>query len=311
VSLPGATGDVKAIRNGYFEGKTPRLVLEVPSTQTQVTSVNVGKDQMEATVGRGASAQRVTMSPDAEALIRMALNARSMQGTGSRGSRGNLPFDPIDGGGIQLPDGPQINPVEPPNFLPGVPARSLAGKTIVLDAGHGGHDVGAKGTSSHEADLCLGMIMQFKRSLEARGANVVLTRASDDFVSLEDRCRIANNSGADLFISIHCNSMPRPNMARGSEAYYYTPQSQRLAHLLHRRVVMTVQGRDGGVRNHRRLFVCRNTQMPSVLLEIGFINSVEDERFLVDSGFHGRLAESLAKGVLDYFGTDNREASGQ
>jgi N-acetylmuramoyl-L-alanine amidase len=267
-----------------------------------------------AKIGAGAQARAVNLSAEVEALTRSTLEARGGI-LSPKGNRHEIPFGPIDGGGVQPdepvnPIQPPLNPIEPPNFLPGIAARSLVGHTIILDAGHGGRDVGAKGTTSYEADLCLQMIMQFKRSLEARGATVILTRSSDSFVSLEERCQIANNSGGELFIAIHCNSMLKPNTARGSEAYYYTPQSQRLAHLLHRRVVLAVQGHDGGVRSNHSWFVCHHTRMPSTLLEIGFINSVEDERMLVNPGFHGRLAESLTKGVLDYFGTDNRGASG-
>jgi N-acetylmuramoyl-L-alanine amidase len=188
------------------------------------------------------------------------------------------------------------------------PAVSLIGKTICIDAGHGGHSAGAKGTENLEKDLCLKMCLSLQRELEQRGARVIMTRDSDVFVSLEGRCVIANSANADLFISIHLNSTPTRNSASGTETYWHTPQSQRLARAVHRRVVGAFGGLDRGIRN-RAFYVIRNTTMPSVLLEIGFINHKTDEALLEQSLFHNRLGESLTHGVLDYFGTDLR-ASG-
>ena len=74
-------------------------------------------------------------------------------------------------------------------------------------------------------------------------------------------------------------------------------------------MVGTVRGRDGGIRNNRALYVCRKTTMPSVLLEIGYINHERDEALLVDADFQNKLAGNLAQGVMDYFGTDLSMAS--
>jgi len=209
------------------------------------------------------------------------------------------PFDIDDGG-----DDPSNLP---PDLFPGglrvLPARSLYGRTIILDPGHGGHDAGASGLYNKEKELCLRMILEVKQALEARGASVILTRSSDMYVSLEQRTTLANTSGADLFISIHCNSMPRRNSASGSQTYYYTPQSTRLARALHGRVVGSVKGKDGGIRR-ARFWVVRQTVMPSVLLEVAFINHTGDEQVMAATDFQATLGEALAQGVLDYFGRD-------
>ncbi|HEU4754799.1 MAG TPA: N-acetylmuramoyl-L-alanine amidase, partial [Armatimonadota bacterium] len=229
----------------------------------------------------------------------------------ARGDR-HLPGDtnpelpPIDLGPITpgAPGTPDVERPEPAQPFRGTAARSLIGKCIVVDAGHGGHDQGAPGKMSKEKNLTLQMCNALKQELEARGARVVMTRSTDDYVSLQQRVDIANGCGADLFISIHLNAMPRPNMQSGSETYFHTPQSVRLARTLHNRLVGTVQGRDGGIRN-RRFYVVRNTSMPSVLLEVGYINSDRDEAFLVQDDFQDKLARNLALGVLEYFGSDS------
>jgi N-acetylmuramoyl-L-alanine amidase len=306
VQLPGATGDVRGVRIGHPDPSTARLVLEVPSVDVTFTSVVVGADDVLATVGRGPQVRVATLDPETQKILE-ALKTRSTgKVTVSRGAS-DLP---LDGPIVLDPSQPPIVPVDPPkpvieHLKPLVvkPATSLFGKTIVLDAGHGGHDVGAKGLEYVEKDLCLKLCQTLQQQLEARGARVIMTRPSDTYVSLGERCVIANSSNADLFISIHLNSTPTRNSATGTETYWHTPQSQRLARALHRRVVSVVGSQDRGIRN-RRFYVIRNTEMPSVLLEIGFINNKNDEALISQSQFQQNLAESLTLGVLDYFGTD-------
>jgi N-acetylmuramoyl-L-alanine amidase len=173
---------------------------------------------------------------------------------------------------------------------------------IVLDAGHGGHDTGALGLNHSEKNLTLQMTYALKQSLEARGATTIMTRSDDTFVSLEQRVGIANGSGADLFVSIHCNSCLKRNAGSGSQTYTRTPQSLQLARALHPRLVGAVQARNGGIHRERNFYVIRNTTMPSVLLEIAYINNTQEELKLADPTFHRKLGESLAQGLLEYYG---------
>jgi N-acetylmuramoyl-L-alanine amidase len=267
VQAPDAAGPVQAVRIGHPEPDTARLVLEVPSLAYRITRLSVTQSEVSAAVGdvAGPTVAMVLQPPTIAKPPTRPLPDR-------RGARMSAP---------RL-------------------ASALLGKTICLDAGHGGHDPGALGQGSREKDLCLKMVLQLKEALEAYGATVVLTRDSDTYVSLQDRCAIANSRASDLFISIHCNSTPRPNSASGSETYWNTPQSLPLAQILHDRVTSTVGGRDGGIRN-RRFYVVRNTAMPSVLLEIGYINNTGDEELLSSSQFHSDLATSLAQGVVEFF----------
>jgi N-acetylmuramoyl-L-alanine amidase len=303
VLVPPGIGDVRVLRVGRPTPTTARLVLEITSPQVKVVAINVAGGEMTASIGRGAAARNTTVPSDP---IREALRRRA--GTIRMSSRGGSLDNSID-----LPGEPsqQLPPVEPsyaqPERLPNLrfnPAGSLRGRVIVVDAGHGGHSSGARGLNNLEKDLCLKMSLELERALLEQGATVIMTRRDDVFVSLDARCNIANRSGAEIFISIHCNSMPRRNTASGTQTYWRNSrQSLRLARALHGRVVSAVAGRDGGIRNGN-FQVIRETTIPSVLLEIAFINNTLDEQILANGEFHGRLAESLARGVLDYFGTD-------
>jgi N-acetylmuramoyl-L-alanine amidase len=305
VQVPAPTGNIQGFRIGHPKPEVARLAMDIPSLNIKVTRVEVLKEEVTAVVGLGVEARTVQGTPEIIGIVRrQRLASRS----------GNWTLTPPDGTGntlpIQPPVGTDLNPApETGNPLKVRPVGSLSGKCIVVDAGHGGDDPGAPGKMSKEKNLTLQMCLALKRELEERGARVVLTRDADEFVSLQSRVAIANNCGADLFISIHMNAMPRPNLQSGSETYYYLPHSRRLARALHGRVVGTVRGRDGGIRNNRALYVCRKTAMPSVLLEIGYINHERDEALLNDAEFQTRLAGNLAQGVMDYFGTDLSMAS--
>jgi N-acetylmuramoyl-L-alanine amidase len=282
IQIPAGAGSVTGVRTGQFNETTARLVLDLSSRLVKVTALSVTEGEIVASVSAGRQVQGAKIDPTLEAKIR-AIERRRDPRLRLSASRGGFQI------GSRRLD---------PSTLPG---GSLTGKIICVDAGHGGHSSGAKGLSYLEKDLCLQMSLEFKQELERLGATVIMPRTSDVFVSLEGRCDFANSHGADIFVSIHCNSMPRRNLQSGSETYYYTPQSGALAEALHPRLVGAVQGRDGGIRANRGFYVIRKTEMPSVLLEIAYINHTDDEQLLANSEFHGGLAKSLAYGVLEYF----------
>jgi N-acetylmuramoyl-L-alanine amidase len=323
IQVPAGVGVVNSFRTGQPTPATARLVMDVPGPQIRLTAVTIQQGEVQASVGTGAEVRTVKVDPAVQQQIALDQQIRAIIIRNRPGyritSRGGTGIG-LDGSRINgLPDGPDSgepgdggNPVQPPLDPPHrrIPAGDLAGKLICVDAGHGGHSAGAKGLNNLEKDLCLGMAMQLKGALQARGATVIMPRTDDSYVGLDERCQFANSRGADLFISIHCNSTPRRNSASGSQTYWRTPQSLRLAQTLHPYLLGAVRGRDGGVHN-ASFAVIRETVMPSVLLEIAYINNERDEQLLANPSFHGNLAENIAKGVLEYFGTETRSASGR
>lgn len=94
-------------------------------------------------------------------------------------------------------------------------------RTLVIDAGHGGHDYGASGKVSHEKDVALAIALELGSMIkkQMKGVKVIYTRKTDKFVTLFERAKIANNNNADVLISIHCNSAPQKEMSYGTETY--------------------------------------------------------------------------------------------
>jgi N-acetylmuramoyl-L-alanine amidase len=132
-----------------------------------------------------------------------------------------------------------------------------------------------------------------------------MTRDTDYFVSLEGRTVLANNAGADLFVSIHANaiSMSRPEV-NGLEVYYYR-SGKTLAETLHRSILGNIQMRDRGVRT-ANFYVLRNTSMPSILIEVGFVTGREDAPRLSTPAFRSQMAQAIAQGILQYIQTNVR-----
>jgi N-acetylmuramoyl-L-alanine amidase len=145
------------------------------------------------------------------------------------------------------------------------------------------------------------MALQLARALKEAGATVIMPRTDDSHVSLEGRYNLANARTADIFISFHCNAMARRGTMSGTETYYCTPQSLALAQALHPQVVGVMAGRDGGIRR-RSFAVVRHTTMPSVLLEVGYIDNPGDEARLGDPIFQEELGNAVRDGVIRYFG---------
>lgn len=177
----------------------------------------------------------------------------------------------------------------------------LQGKLICVDAGHGGYSQGALGLGgAKEKDVTLQIALEVAQALQEAGATIIMPRVDDTYISLDERIDFANTQKADLFVSIHCNAMPTHNTVSGTETYYDTPQSAALARAIHPQVAGTVAGRDGGIRR-RGFAVIRRTAMPSVLVEVAYIDHLGDEAKLTDPLFQRQVGESIREGVVRFF----------
>ncbi len=172
---------------------------------------------------------------------------------------------------------------------------------VVVDAGHGGNDPGALGvTKTREKDVTLAVSKYLERYLTNDKIQVAMTRAEDIEILLQPRVDVGNLRNADLFVSIHCNSMPPGNThVRGVETYYTTPQSKALANTLHKYMVKELGVKDRRVRK-RGLFVTRKAKMPSVLLEIGFLSSPAEEALLKNPAYQRKVAKAIRDGIYAY-----------
>jgi len=187
----------------------------------------------------------------------------------------------------------------------GNPGDALKGKTIVVDPGHGGADPGAIGYSGlKEKEVNLITALELARLLEAAGAEVILTRTGDQTVSNLRRVNLANDSGADLFLSIHANSYSK-NDSNGTETFYcpnnsINSDSRFLSGLVQKELVDVLQLRDRGVKS-KSFYVLKNTEMPAALVELAFLSNPKEEAMLKDKKILHASAEALYRGIEAYF----------
>jgi N-acetylmuramoyl-L-alanine amidase len=203
---------------------------------------------------------------------------------------------------LQLqPAGSVSQPAPTTNYPSSESPRIPSGRVVVVvDPGHGGGDVGAVGIGGmQEADIVMDISRQVAALLEQQGVQAVLTRQDDREIELEPRVQMAERVNANLFVSIHANSidMTRPDV-NGIETYYYA-SGDRLARTIHNSLLQATGARDRRVRQ-ARFYVLRKTSMPAVLVEVGFVTGAEDASRLANSSYRQRLAEGIARGILQY-----------
>ncbi|MFC6274723.1 N-acetylmuramoyl-L-alanine amidase [Levilactobacillus tangyuanensis] len=181
-------------------------------------------------------------------------------------------------------------------------ATALSEATIVIDPGHGGSDSGALSIDQKhdEKTYTLAMAQKVAADLRARGAHVIMTRSSDTTVSLADRPALANTDQADAFISFHFDSSPSSNLASGTTTYYYHRQSSyKLAQAVNQQMndlPLTNRGIKYG-----NFEVIRDNSRPSLLLEMGYINTKKDFTQISSSHYQQQVATRVVTGLSNYF----------
>jgi N-acetylmuramoyl-L-alanine amidase len=179
-------------------------------------------------------------------------------------------------------------------------SRSSSGEgsplTVVIDAGHGGHDRGGiPGQRVPEKDMTLDVALRLRNILSANGYNVVMTRSTDVFVPLGGRVAIANSYRNAVFVCIHFNATPRSG-ASGIETYFYSRDSLPLASAIHYYVAGGAPSENRGVRR-RGYYVLRRTTIPAVLVECGFLTNPTEAAYAQTASYRQKLAEEIAAGV--------------
>lgn len=171
---------------------------------------------------------------------------------------------------------------------------------VVLDPGHGGDDPGAVVGEAQEKDINLAIALLVREQLEEQeGITVLMTRDQDVYPSLTDRADFANQEQADLFVSIHANSLEDKSYAGIFTFYHPDKRSNRaFAQAIQAAVTAASGGLDRGVRSEDYA-VLRETDMPAVLVETGFMTCPEELALLLDTDYQKLLALGIAQGILD------------
>ncbi len=325
-AVKAGDGLLRQIRLAETQPGVTRVVLDLagPAEYTAAQLANPSRLIVEL------RASKIASPPGAGAVVRGAVTPQP---------------DPQSPGPGVLPPPQVAQPARPTHTGTRSLVRALGLKLarVVLDPGHGGHDTGSIGpTGLTEKDLVLDVALRLGALIEQRlGAEVIYTRTDDTFVPLEQRTAVANQSKADLFLSIHANAGSRS--AAGVETYFLSlttsrealevaarenATSEKTIHELEdlvrkialqdkveesREFATAIQsalqatlggtsGRDRGVRKAPFL-VLLGASMPSVLAEIGFLSNPREERLLKRPAHRQRIAEALFKGISSYAST--------
>ncbi|QUH20323.1 N-acetylmuramoyl-L-alanine amidase family protein [Alkaliphilus sp. B6464] len=182
-------------------------------------------------------------------------------------------------------------------------------RLIVIDPGHGGKDPGAISSTLklHEAEIVLDIAIRLNKLLTGAGFKTYMTRVDDRYVSLQDRVDTANKLNADLFVSIHANAA-LTNTANGLENFYYPSEknpldnrdNKKLAQIFQDEMIKNLNINSRGAKAGD-LYVLRNTTMPAVLTETGFLTNAGDEAKLATSQYRQQVAEAMFKSTVRYF----------
>ena len=210
-----------------------------------------------------------------------------------------------------------IDPVLRPSYI----GTASTFDTVILDAGHGGHDTGARGIYGYEKDFALKLANALKAELEKKGLKVIMTRKDDTFISLGGRVAFANKVPNSIYISLHFNS--GSSSATGIETFALTPQgassvygarqvdaysfngNQRdseniaLATAIHASVVHHFKFVDRGVKR-ARWYVLKGLERPGVLFEGGFVTNPTDAKYIAAENFRSELAATLCQAIMNY-----------
>lgn len=202
---------------------------------------------------------------------------------------------------VLLPSKPAVKTTPPWK-----PSREL----IVIDPGHGGEDMGTRSLSGpkyEEKSLALSTSLMLRTYLQQMGFEVKMTRSTDRFIALDKRASFANEHDPDLFVSVHYNSAPSKE-ADGIEIYYYkssedkkrSDKSKLVAEIVLKRMISNTSAHSRGVK-HGNFAVIRETKMPAILIEGGFMTNQEEMAKIKDPSYLKQLAWGIAQGIDDFF----------
>ncbi len=264
-------------------GASGRLVVGLGSRTALVESQAVDLSQP---VGMAAGRLQLAEAMQKQSLARPA-----------RPTAAASPTLPRQAAGRPLVSAPAPAAVRPP-------AATSRGGVLVLDAGHGGKDPGCSHGKTHEKEIVLDVCRRAVPYLEAAGFTVHQTRATDEFIPLDDRVALVGRTSADLFVSVHANANDRTDLS-GFEVYHKTngaaAESRALAQAIEGAFREVASNPDRGLKGDPRgLRVLKSNTVPAALVEIGFVTNPDDRSLLLDASYRERLARALATGIERY-----------
>jgi len=191
-----------------------------------------------------------------------------------------------------------------------VDLNNLSGHIVAIDPGHGGIDSGANGNGVVEKEITLAISAKLCEILQANGAQVVMTRDSDiDYYTrgkggkrndLLKRVDIINNSGAQLFVSIHCNAI-RDARQSGSQVFYGQAENKMLAEVAQKSLKSYPPGNRRQAKLDKDIIILKAAGIPGILVETGYLTNSNEAAQLADISYQQKLAEQIAKSLAYHF----------
>lgn len=179
-----------------------------------------------------------------------------------------------------------------------VTASAANFRTVIIDAGHGGHDKGGQWGLVYEKHLALDTSVRLENHLKNMGFHTVMTRRSDYFISLPQRVSIGNRYKNAIFVSVHYNYTWKQHVS-GIETFYHGANSKRLAQLVQQGMLNRVRGVDRRAK-FARYYVIRNSNIPAILVEGGFVSNTAERNRLKAGWYRDAVARGVADGIQRY-----------
>ena len=195
----------------------------------------------------------------------------------------------------------------------------VSGKIIVIDAGHGVPDEGAEAADgTTEAETNLKIALKLQNLLEQSGCTVILTRSDENAIydidsqtlrqkkisDIRNRVKIGNESSADIFVSIHLNKIPQQQYD-GWQTFYNkkSEEGRKLATSIQNNLNEAIQKENKRVASKiENIYIINNVEIPTTIVECGFLSNPEEEKNLLDDSYQNRLAWGIYNGIINYFG---------
>ena len=211
----------------------------------------------------------------------------------------------------------KINTNETNNLIE-TTSTPVSGKTVILDAGHGVPDEGAQSsTGTTEAETNLKIALKVQNLLEQSGCTVLLTRSDENAIydldsktlkqkkisDIRNRVKIGNESSADIFVSIHLNKIPQQQYY-GWQCFYKdgNEQSNKLAKSIQENLNKSMQKENNRVAMKiDNIYIIKHVEIPTSIVECGFLSNPEEEKQLLDDSYQNRLAWGIYNGIINYF----------
>jgi N-acetylmuramoyl-L-alanine amidase len=282
ITLQGPSSLIRMIQVAQFDENTVYVIVEPNQELSYEYAYIIGKNKFNLEFSKARPGAKKVVTPSVSPTLEVAAAPTEEVEPTAEAIK------------VATPEIVKPKPVE----ISKIPL-TLTGRTIVIDAGHGGRDPGYVGKSGiFEKFLNLKIAFKLEKLLKEAGAKVIMVRTKD--ISTKDRAivNIANASRADLFVDIHLNCYFHPRIG-GTETYYFNKNSKKFAGIMQKALSQTIKTRNRGIKKVT-YYTIHHTKMPSVLVEAVYLTNPKEEKLIIQPEFQSQVAYGMYKGIKEY-----------